>query len=237
MKVFKICLAVFLLAAASSGCTKQGSQRVTDPTPIPRPGMPQIREGRWITVESEIREVAARAAKSPLMERAIAEGVDDPRLSLLRSGIVGAVGTGEDGTTVRFTVLPYQYSDDITHARYFALVERGGASRVESFELIRNRHPHPDEVGFEQVNGGEHGLWMKIGPSYAQSAAGVVHRSPEKFNVAKFGTCFIMASDRGLGMVRDACHSMGDFPGCVTVGSGAVLAGAALGCAWVAWNG
>ena len=236
MKGFRIFLAVLVLASVAPGCTKQGSQRVTDPVPRAEPGLSEMKEARWITGAEEIREVAARAAKSPIMLRAIQDGASDPRLGLLRNGIVAAVGMAQDGSAVRFTVLPYQYNDDTNHAVYFALLERNGSSRVESFELIRNRRPGPLEQGFEPVNSGEHGLWMRSGPTYVQSATGVVRRAPERFNFAKFGTCFIPLADRMLGLVNESCHSMGDFPGCTSIGSSVAIAGAALYCAYVAWN-
>jgi hypothetical protein len=201
-----------------------------------KPAPSDIKDARWITGDEELREATARAAKSPIMQRAVLDGASDPRLGFLRSGVVGAVGTAQDGTRIRFTLLPYQYNDDGNHAVYFALVEVGGASHVESFELIRNRRPGPEEPGFEGVNSGEHGLWMRPGPTYVQSSAGIVRRAPEKFNFAKFGACFIPLADRMLGAVRDGCHSMGDFPGCVTIGSTAVIAGAAIYCAYMAWN-
>jgi hypothetical protein len=169
-----------------------------------------------------------------MMQRAVQEGASDPRLALHRSGIVGAIGTARDESRVRFTLLPYQYSDDANHAVYFVLVEGSGSAHVESFELIRNRRPGPGEDGFEQVNSGAHGLWMRPGPTYIASATGAVHRAPERFNFAKFGTCFLPLADRLLGAVREGCRSMGDFPGCVTIGSTAVIAGAGIYCAYVA---
>jgi len=223
-----------VLAVVTSGCTKPGAQRVTDPGPQAKPSLSEIKEARWITEDGELREAAGRAAKSPVMQRAVQEGASDPRLGFHRSGVVGAVGTTGDGSNVRFTVLPYQFNDDLDHAVYFALLETDGANRVESFELIRNRRPGPLEEGFVQVNSGEHGLWMRPGPIYIPSGTGIVRRAPERFNVAKFGTCFIPLADRLLGSVREGCRSMGDFPGCVTVGSTAVIVGAAVYCAYVA---
>jgi len=228
-------LVVSALAVVASGCTKQGSQRVTDPGP--RPGLPDVREARWITAQDEIRDATARASKSPLMLRAVQDGASDPRLALLRSGVVGAIGTMQDGTPVRFTILPYQFSDDLSHATYFALVEVNGVPRVETFDLIRNRRPSLSEAGFERVNSGEHGLWMKPGPTYALSKTGIVLRAPERFNFAKFGACFIPLADHLLGQVHEGCAAMGDFPGCVSIGSSAAILGAAVYCAVSAWNG
>ena len=228
-------LVVSALAIAAFGCTKQGAQRVTDPSPGARPGI--VKEARWITSQDEIRDATARASKSPLMLRAVQDGASDPGLALLRGGVVGAIGTMQDGTPVRFTVLPYQYSDDLNHAAYFALVEVNGVPRVESFELIRNRRPSLSESGFERVNSGEHGLWMKQGPTYVQSKTGIVLRAPERFNLAKFGLCFIPLADHLLGEVNEGCHSMGDFPGCVSIGSTAAILGAAIYCAVSSWNG
>ncbi len=152
-------------------------------------------------------------------------------------GVVGAAGVSKGGDQVRITLLPYQYSDDMHRAVYFALIEVNGVARVESFELMRNERPDPASTDFERVNDGEHGLWIRSGPTYVQAATGIVRRAPERFNWAKFGTCFIPLADRLLGQVGEACHSMGDFPGCVSVGSGAALLGAALYCAYVSWNG
>ena len=224
-----------LTTVVASGCTKQGAQRVTDPVPRSRPGLSDIKEGRWITGDEELREVTARAAKSPIMQRAVQEGAADPRLGLLRSGVVGAIGTTQDGSHVRFTLLPYQYSDDVNHAVYFALLEVNGVAHVESFDLIRNRRP--TEEGFERVNSGEHGLWMRPGPTYVATSSGIARRAPERFNFARFGACFIPLADHLLGMVHEGCHDMGDFPGCISFGSTAAVLGAALYCAYVSWNG
>jgi hypothetical protein len=237
MKRFKKFLIVSAVAFLASGCTKQGAQRVTDPGPGARPEFPDVKEARWITAQEEIRDATARASKSPLMLRAVQDGASDPALGLLRSGILGAIGTMQDGASVRFTLLPYQFSDDPTHAVYFALVEVNGVSRVESFELIRNRRPSEAESGFDRVNSGEHGLWMKPGPTYVQGKTGIELRAPERFNFAKFGACFIPVADRLLSGVHDGCASMGDFPGCVSIGSTAAVLGAAVYCAFMAWNG
>jgi hypothetical protein len=233
MKSLRMVLAVLVLMLAWSGCTKQDSHRVTDP--VPRPNSPEIKEGRWITAGEETRDATARAAKSPLMVRAVQENGADPRLGFVRESVVGAIGTASDGSAVRFTILPYQFNDDLDHATYFALVEAKGTSHVETFELIRNRRP--TEEGFERVNSGEHGVWMRSGPTYTTSPSGIVRRAPERFNFAKFGACFVPLADRLLGAVHETCHSMGDFPGCTTFGSAGAIAGAALYCAWASWNG
>jgi hypothetical protein len=230
-------LAVLAFAILSSGCTKQGAERVAGPAPPPGPDLSGIREARWITSMEELRGVTARAAKSPLMASAIEGEASDPRLSLLRDAVIGAVGTTKGGDQVRVTLLPYQYSDDQNHARYFVLFEVNGQARVESFDLIRNRRPAPGEEGFERVNSGEHGLWMRSGTTYVQAANAGAHKAPEKFNFAKFGTCFVPLADRLLSGVHEGCHDMGNFPGCVAIGSTAAIAGAAIYCGWVAWNG
>src|SRR6267142_4324900 len=101
--------------------------------------------------------------------------------------------------------------------------------------MIRNERPGPDEADFERVNSGEHGLWMRSGPTYVQTVAGVTRRAPEKFNFQKFAWCFMPLADRSLGAVHDVCDKMGNFPGCITYGSGIALAAAAIYCAYVAW--
>ncbi len=229
-------LAVSALGIVISGCTKEGERKVTAPAAPPGPDLSEIRDARWITSPDELRGVTAGAAKSPLMQRAIQDEASDPRLGLLKSGVIAAVGTTKNGDQVRVTLLPYQYSDDLDHARYFVLYEVNGRARAETFDLIRNRRPAPGEEGFQRVNSGEHGLWMRAGSTYAQASSGDVHKAPEKFNWARFGTCFVPLADRLLGEVDGACHAMGDFPGCRTIGSGAALAGAATYCAWVAWG-
>jgi len=226
--------AVVLMA---SGCTKQSAQRVTDPDPGARPGVPDVKEARWITARDELNFATAQASKSPLVLRAVQDGASDPALALLRSGVVGAIGTMQDGTPVQLTLLPYQYSDDMNHAVYFALVEVNGVPRVESFELIRNRRPSLAETGFERVNSGENGLWMKPGPTYVQGKTGVVLRAPERFNIAKFGACFIPLADHLLSQVHNSCAAMGDFPGCTSIGSTGAILGAAVYCAFAAWKG
>lgn len=230
-------LAISVVAIMSSGCTKQGAERVAGPAPPPGPDLSGIRDARWVTSPEELRGVTARAAKSPLMVSAIEDEGSDPRLGLLRRGMIAAVGTTKGGDQVQVTLLPYQYGDDPNHARYFVLFAVNGQERVESFDLIRNRKPGPGEEGFVRVNSGEHGLWMRSGATYVQTTSGVAHKAPEKFNFAKFGVCFVAVADRALGAVNEGCHSMGDFPGCKAVGSAAALAGAAIYCAWVAANG
>jgi len=243
MKRFRVLLAAVALASLTAfalvmpGCTKQGSRRVTDPESRPVAGLGEFKDARWITAPDELREETARAARNPLMARAVQDQASDPRLALLRSGVIGAAGIAKDGSQVRITLLPYQYSDDLNRAVYFALLEVNGVPHVESFELIRNEKPSAAETDFERVNGGEHGLWIRSGPTYIQAANGIARRGPERFNWAKFGTCFIPTADRFLGEVHEACNGMGNFPGCVTAGSGAALLGAALYCASVAWNG
>ena len=237
MKRLEILLIVSTLAAGLSGCTKQGAHRVTDPAPAPQPSLSDVSEAHWITGDGEIREAAARAVKSPLMERALADGAADPRLGLLRTGIVGAMGTMVDGRRVRITILPYQYRDDQAHALYFVLLEANAMAQVQTFQLVRRRDPSLLEAGFQPINSGQNSLWIKEGAVYTSSPAGIVVRAPERFNWARFGVCFIPLADMLLRHVDDACNSMGNFPGCVTVGSGAAILGAALYCAIQAFKG
>lgn len=244
MKRFRVVLAAVALAALTAfalvtpGCSKQGVQRVAGPSQRPDPGLTDFTDARWLTAPDELRQEEARAARSPLMAQAVRDQASDPNLSLLLSGVMGAVGTAKNGNQVRVTLLPYQYGNDPNHAVYFAILEVNGVQHVESFELIRDRKPTVDEAGFERVNEGDHGIWMRGGPIYVQASnGGVIRRAPERFNWARFGGCFVPLADRLLGEVQDTCHSMGDFPGCVSVGSSAALLGAGLYCAAQAWNG
>jgi len=243
MKRFRILLVAVALTSLTAfalvmpGCTKQGARRVTDPASRPDPGLTEFKNARWITAPDELREEAARAARSPLMARAVQDQASDPRLALLRSGVLGAVGVAKDGSQVKITLLPYQYSDNLNRAVYFALIEVNGVAHVESFELIRNERPGTNETDFQRVNNGANALWMRSGPTYMQASNGVVLRGPERFNFAKFGACFIPLADRLLGEVHGGCGSMGDFPGCVSIGSSVAILGAALYCAYMAWNG
>jgi len=240
MKRFKIAAFVVLasLTVASalviSGCGQERTKRVTAPRTLRIEDFP---DAHWITSPEELRQVAAGAAKSPLMARAILEQASDPRLSLLTSGVISAVGTAPDGSVVRMTLLPYQYADDPDHAVYFALLESKGKTRVESFEMFQKRRPTASESDFERVNGGEHGLWMRSGPVYAETPTGIARLAPEKFNWQKFAWCFLPLADKLLGAVEEGCGSMGNFPGCVAIGSTAAIAGAAVYCAFVSWNG
>jgi len=232
-----VTLCSLTVALTVSGCSKEGARRVAGPARPPGPVPMEFRDARWITAEDELREVTARAGKSPLMAQAVSDLASDPRLSLLKSGIVSAVGTAPDGRVVRFTIFPYQYGNDVNRAVYFVLLERAGETRVESFDLLRNRKPGPGEQGFTPVNRGEHGLWMRSGGTYVQAQDGSVQRAPERFNWAKFAACFIPLADSVLGAVDSGCNSMGNFPGCRAVGSSAGLLGAALYCAFASWNG
>src|SRR2546427_8692487 len=138
MNGFRITLTAAALASLTavaigmSGCTKEGARRVAGPSSPPGPASMEFRGARWVTAEEELREIAARAGKSPLMAKAVSDLASDPRLSLLKSGIVSAMGTAPDGRVVRFTIFPYQYSNDANHAVYFVLLERRGEPRVES---------------------------------------------------------------------------------------------------------
>lgn len=230
-------LAIAVLVAVTPGCSKQGVQRVAGPATGPDPSLTEFESTRWITAESELRAAQARAAKSPVMTRAVLDQASDPRLSLLQSGILGAAGIMKNGNQVQVTLLPYQYLDDANHAVYFVMIEVNGVAHVESFELMRHEKPAATETGFERVNDGDRGLWIREGPTYVQAQDGVVRRAPERFNWARFGTCFVPLADRLVGAVEDGCHSMGDFPGCVAVGTGAALLGAAVYCGFAAWNG
>ena len=222
------------LALTSSGCTKERTRHITGPTTI---SAEDFKDARWITGEDDLRQAATRAGRSPLVLRAVLDQASDPRLSLLQTGVISAVGTAPDGSVVRMTLLPYQYSDDPNRATYFALLESGGKTRVESFEMFRNRKPTASESDFERVNGGEHGLWLRSGTVYIQTQGGIARLAPEKFNWQKFAWCFMPLADRLLGAVEQGCSSMGNFPGCVSVGSSAAIAGAAIYCAFLSWNG
>jgi hypothetical protein len=230
-------LAIAALVLVTPGCSKQGVQRVAAPAPGPDPSLTEFESSRWVTAESELGAATARAAKSPVMTQAVLDQASDPRLSLFKSGVMGAAGITKNGEQVQITLFPYQYLDDASHAVYFAMIEVNGVAHVESFELMRNEKPSAGETGFERVNNGDRGLWIREGPTYLQAQSGVVHRAPEKFNWARFGTCFVPLADRLVGAVEDGCHSMGDFPGCVAVGTGAALVGAAVYCGFAAWNG
>jgi len=241
MKRFTQFLVVPALAIAAlvvtPGCSKQGVQRVAALATGPDPSLIEFQSSRWITAESELRAATARAAKSPVMTQAVLEQASDPRLSLLQSGIMGAAGVMKNGSQVQVTLLPYQYLDDANHAVYFVMIEVNGEAHVQSFELMRNEKPGASETGFERVNDGDRGLWLREGPTYLPAQNGVVRRAPEKFNWARFATCFVPLADRLVGGVEEGCHSMGDFPGCVAIGTGAALLGAGLYCGFAAWNG
>ena len=219
------------------GCSKQGAKRIAAPAPRPDPGVTEFRDARWITAPEELREAMAGAGQSPLVTRAVQDEASDPRFALLTSGVIGATGTSQAGTQVRITLLPYQDGEDSNHAFYFALIEVNGVGHVESFELMRNEKPGPEESGYVRVNDGEHGVWLRGRPTYVQALSGVIRRAPERFNYQKFAWCFVPTADLALGAVNDACDKMGNFPGCVTWGSGLALAGAAAYCAYVARNG
>ena len=230
---------VALVSLAASGlvvpgCTKDRARHVAGPTTLT---VDDFKDARLITGEAELREAATRASRSPLVARAALDQVADPRLSLLPSGVLGAVGTAPDGSVVRMTLLPYQFSDDPNRARYLVLLESGGKTKVESFEMFRNRKPTASESDFERVNGGDHGLWLRSGPVYVQTPSGIARMAPEKFNWTKFAWCFMPLADRLVGAVEEGCGSMGNFPGCVSVGAAAAIAGAAIYCAFVSWNG
>lgn len=240
MNRFRMVLSTVALASLAAsglvipGCTKDRARKVAGPTTL---SVEDFKDARLITGDSELREAAARASRSPLVARAALDQVADPRLSLLPSGVVAAVGTAPDGSVVRMTLLPYQFNDDPDRARYLVLLESGGNTRVESFEMFRNRKPTASESDFERVNGGDHGLWLRSGPVYVQTQSGIARMAPERFNWTKFAWCFMPVADKLIGAVEEGCNSMGSFPGCVSVGSTAAIAGAAIYCAFVAWNG
>ncbi|HZI89362.1 MAG TPA: hypothetical protein VFD83_02805 [Candidatus Polarisedimenticolia bacterium] len=231
MKRFKVLLAVVVLAAPAalvmSGCSKEPAKRVLAPRTI---RLQEVRDARFIEEDAERRDVTERAARSPLVARAIGDQIHDSRLAFVPSGVVAAVGTADDGSAVRFTVLPYQYTDDVNHALYFALLEWKGQSKVETFEMLRNRKPDANS-GFQPLNDARHGLWLRQGPDYVLAQTGVERRAPERFNVNRFSTCFMAMCDVLLSQVSRVCDGFGDFPHCVTIGSAGAFAVAAVACA------
>lgn len=233
----RILLAVALVSCAAltfaaTSCTKERPRHVLDPTTTIR--IEDIKNARWIDDDEELRQVTERAAKSPLMNRAVTDQASDPRLSFLPSAVVGAIGKAPDGSAIRFTVLPFQYSDDMNHALYFALVESKFGTKVESVELLRNRKPGAD-AGFEPLNDGEHGIWMRQGPVYVTTSSGIVRRAPDRFKENRFVSCFFLMADQLLREVHRFCDQMGDLPRCVTYGSGVAFAVAGAYCAFLAY--
>src|SRR5882762_8706437 len=132
MNRFRIVLSTVALASLAAsglvipGCTKDRARKVAGPTTL---SVEDFKDARLITGDAELREAAARASRSPLVARAALDQVADPRLSLLPSGVVAAVGTAPDGSVVRMTLLPYQFHDDPDRARYLVLLESGGKTR------------------------------------------------------------------------------------------------------------
>jgi len=116
-----LALVAVLSALVISGCGQQDrTKRVVAPRTL---SVEDFKDAHWITNPEELRQATSGAAKSPLMARAILDQASDPRLSLLTSGVISAEGTAPDGSLVRVTLLPYQYSDDPDHAVYFALLQ------------------------------------------------------------------------------------------------------------------
>ncbi len=239
MNRFRMCLVVSVLAlaaslAGTSGCSRQDAGKILAPAPRPDPSI--IHEAHWITSVDELRGLTARAGKSPLMARAISDEAQDPDLEKHTGGVVGVMATTVTGDRIRVTMIPYQFRSDADHARYFVLNELNGASRVETFDLLR-RKPKAGEDGFLPVNGAIHGLWIRSGSTYAQDVSRSGHLAPERFNLAKFGACFAAAGDMVAGAVDAACGAMGNWPGCRAIGNSVGLAGAAAYCGWLAYNG
>jgi len=219
-------------ALAVMGCGRERAKHLTAPRTL---SIEDFKDARWVTDPDELSRMATGAAKSPLMARAVLDETSDVRLALHPNGIIGAVGTAPDGSAVRMTLLPYQYSDDSDRAMYFALLESGGKTRVESFEMLRNRKPASSESGFLAVNGARHGLWMRSGPLYEETPRGIVRMAPERVQWGRFAACFIPMVDSMLGYMTSRCEEMGDFPHCHIIGVAVAIAMSAIYCAWTSW--
>ena len=234
LRMYVVALAAACLASSSllvAGCSKERARRITGPATI---RVQDFTDAHWLTSPEELRVAVAGAAKSPLMTRAVTEQITDPRLQFLPDGVIAAVGTAPDGSLVRLTLLPYQYIDDPDHAVYFAMMEAKGRTRVETFEMFRNRKPADGELDFQPVNDGAHGQWLRSGPTYVQTQTGIARLAPERFNWQKFAWCFVPTADMAMGGVHDGCEKMGNFPGCLAIGSAVALAAVAIYCLWVA---
>jgi hypothetical protein len=234
MNALRVSLVVLVVSGAIAGCTGKSERRLTGPARDSMADRSTVAEARWLSGDEEVRTAAARAAKSPLVERAAADVVAGQHAGFLPSGVVAAVGTMTDGSSVRLTILPYQYAADSTHAAYVALIEVNATVQAQTFELIRHRKPDLLERGFERVNSGENGLWIREGFTYVPTSNGIVRRSPERVNWQRFGACFVPLADRLLGEAEAACGEMGNFPGCRIIGAGVALASAAIFCAFLA---
>ena len=232
MKLVQLVLVTSSIALAASSCARHEQRRVLDPATSAGERPPDVVEARWLTEGDELRSAVARAAKNPLVARATADAAGDPRLTFLPNLAVGAIGAAADGTPIRFTILPYAYDRDPTHATMVALVESSDHAQAETFELITQRDPTSLEPDFELIGSGSRRVWYKDVAVYAQSPSGPAALGPERFSFHKFGRCFLEEAPKALTLVGHFCSGEGaEIPHCYEVGGGLAVAFVAVVCA------
>jgi len=238
MKVLHASLIVLVVAGTVAGCTtRKGTQRITGPAVPIEPALSDVADARLLSQPEEVQAAAARAARSPLVQRAALDIVSGTHAAFLPSGVLGAIGLMKDGSHVRITLLPFQDGADSTHACYVVLLEVNASVQAQTFELIRHREPDLIARGYERVNGGAHGLWLRDGFTYVPTSTGIAKRSPERINWARFSACFVPLADQLISEVNGTCSSMGSFPACRVIGTTAAIVGAAIYCGFMASKG
>lgn len=185
----RILIAAFLLPLTllAGACGREESHRVAAPDAPEETTL--AREASWISDRDVVSQAASTAAAHPLIRRAIEEA-GPGRLAYRPEYALRAVGRSARGHAVTITILPYTTAGDETHATFVSLLESEGETGVSSAEMLWGRDPRPDEIGFEPFYlAGVRG-WMREADLLIAAAPGAPLLTPERFNRAKFMSCF-----------------------------------------------
>jgi hypothetical protein len=231
MKAAHVVAVISIIGLAAAGCSRQAEKRVATATP---PEGPQdalrVVEARWAG-GAELSRAVWLASNDPLVARTIS-AVADPRLRLERAYAIRAAGVTASGLRCAVTLLPYGRAEDPTWATFAALMERGAARSVQSFDLIVGREPTVLEPGFSAVElaTGRRG-WIREHGALAPDGQGGPNPAPERFNLTRWGSCFFALApgwcDAGSKIAQEAAPGV---PWAGAVGCGAGVAAAAVAC-------
>jgi hypothetical protein len=133
------------------------------------------------------------------------------------------------------TLLPYPAGGDPTRAAIVAWMERDGQQVAQVSEMISGRTPGPSEADFEPTFIGGHRLWFRDRGTYSLSAAGGIHRAPQRTLNKEFMKCWLEhAVNICLGAANGCVQNAppGEVPICVAIGCAVGAAVAAGQCAF-----
>ncbi len=227
MKSIRVLVVLAATALVAGACSREG-RRVATPE-IPRDPSGVI-EAHWVGGPDLARAVSL-ASGSPLVARRLVS-MDEPGLRFERAWAIRATGTTAGGLRCGVTLLPYAHGDDPTIATFIALMDQGAGTAVQSFDLIVGREPTSLEAGFAAVDlaGGGRG-WIREHDETAPPAARAWDRSPERFNLRRWASCFFGLApgwcDAGARIAKEVAPMV---PWATAAGCGVGVAAAAVAC-------